>query len=79
MMNNTLYLNGFSSRLMGRRGEAEVKALRAKAQKLDGFSALVGRFIPRARVAKQADGRDRVYTPWVTFCAFLAQVLDRGT
>lgn len=76
---STLYLSGFSSRLFGRRGEAEVRQLRTKARRLDGLAAVVARFIPPEVFTKTADQRDRVFTPWVTFCAFLGQVLHRGS
>lgn len=44
--------------------------------RLDGFAKLVGRFIPRA-MFEGLPQRQRVFTPWVTFCAFLVQVLQR--
>lgn len=75
---NSLYLNGFSSRLFGRRSEAQARHLRAKARRLDGLAAILARFIPPELFAKSAKQRDRVFTPWVTFCAFLGQVLQRG-
>ena len=75
---NTLYLSGFSSRLFGRQGEAEAKALRTKARSLDGLAGLVSRFIPAGLFAARPNTRERIYTPWVTFCAFLGQVLQRG-
>ena len=75
---SSLYLDGFSNRLFGRQGEDEVRGLRERARKLDGLAAVVARFIPRELFAKTAGKRDRVYTPWVTFCAFLGQVLQRG-
>ena len=76
---NTLYLNGFSSRLFGRRSKADVRKLRAKAQKLDGLAAVVARFIPANLFTNPSGKRDRVFTPWVTFCAFLGQVLQRDS
>lgn len=79
MRMNTLYLNGFSSRLFGRRAESEASRLRAKARRLDGLAAVVARFVPPDIFAKSADGRDRVFTPWVTFCTFLGQVLRHGS
>jgi len=48
-----------------------------QAPKLDGLAALVARFLP-ASLFDGAGQRDRVYTPWITFCAFLGQVLERG-
>lgn len=47
------------------------------ALKLDGLATLIARFVP-ASVFAAAGKRDRVFTPWVTFCAFLGQVLQRG-
>jgi hypothetical protein len=79
MVINTLYLKGFNSRLFGRQAESEVRRLRAKAQKLDGLAAVVARFIPAAVFANPVGKRNRVYTAWVTFCAFLGQVLQRGS
>jgi Transposase DDE domain len=79
MVINTLYLKGFNSRLFGRQAESEVRRLRAKAQKLDGLAAVVARFIPAELFANPSGCRKRVYTPWVTFCAFLGQVLQRGS
>lgn len=79
MKTSALYLNGFSNRLFGRRAEAEARGLREKARRLDGLAAIVARFIPRDLFANAAGKRDRVFTPWVTFCAFLGQVLQRGS
>jgi hypothetical protein len=46
---------------------------------LDGLAALVSRFIP-AEIFEPEDGqRRRVFPPWVTFIAFLGQVLSRGS
>jgi hypothetical protein len=52
--------------------------LAGKAPKLDGLAAVVARFIPAKVFAVEAGQRDRIFTPWVTFCAFLGQVLQRG-
>jgi hypothetical protein len=74
---NTLYLPGFSHRLCGRRGLSEANRLSNQALKLDGLAAVLARFIPPALFAA-AGQRDRTFTPWITFCAFLGQVLQRG-
>jgi hypothetical protein len=52
-------------------------ALKQRALKLDGLAALVSRFIPPTLFQRPRQ-RDRIYTPWITFCAFLGQVLQRG-
>lgn len=77
-MAKTMYLPGFSHHLVGRRAGSETNAIRQGADRLDGLAALVARFVPR-EVFAAADGqRERIYTPWVTFIAFLGQVLTRG-
>ena len=72
---NTLYLPGFSHRLCGRRATEPVAGL--AAARLDGLASVVARFIPAA-VFEGVGQRDRIFTPWVTFCAFLGQALQRG-
>lgn len=79
LKSSTLYLKGFSNRLFGRQGEAEASRLREKAQKLDGLATIVARFIPCDLFKNPVGKRDRAFTPWVTFCAFLGQVLQRGS
>jgi hypothetical protein len=74
---NTLYLPGFSHRLCGRRAPSSAAALSSRALKLDGLAAVVARFVPVGLFADVGE-RDRTYPPWVTFCAFLGQVLQRG-
>lgn len=74
---NTLYLTGFSHRLCGRRADSSASKLSSRALKLDGLAAVVAKFIPVATFA-QVGQRDRTFTPWITFCAFLGQVLQRG-
>lgn len=74
---NTLYLPGFSHRLCGRRSNSAAGQLCDRALKLDGLAALLARFVPH-RLFAEAGQRDRVFTPWITFCAFLGQVLQRG-
>lgn len=78
-MASTDYLPGFSHHLQGRPSGTKRKDLTRQAAKLDGLAALVGRFLPVAVFEPPAGGRQRVYTPWVTFVAFLGQVLNRGS
>jgi hypothetical protein len=77
MSGNTLYLPGFSHLLSGSRPQAQ--KLKRQANSLDGLAALVGRFIPAEIFVPEAKQRRRVYTPWITFIAFLGQVLNRGS
>jgi hypothetical protein len=78
MVHNTLYLSGFSHRLCGRRCQPAANTLAGQAAKLDGLAAVVARFIPATLFAVVVGQRDRSFSPWVTFCAFLGQVLQRG-
>lgn len=78
MANQTPYLPGFSHRLCGRRAAPVASQLGTRAKSLDGLAALVARFIP-AEVFAEDGQRDRIFTPWVTFIAFLGQVLTRGS
>jgi hypothetical protein len=75
-MAKTMYLPGFDHRLCGRRSPPPAAQMRERAECLDGLAALTGRFIPR-RIFRGAP-RERVFTPWVTFVAFLGQTLTRG-
>jgi hypothetical protein len=77
MIGKTLYLPGFSHLLNGSRPQAQRLAKEATA--LDGLAALVGRFIPAELFEVEGGQRRRVFTPWVTFIAFLGQVLSRGS
>lgn len=78
MKNLTAYLPGFSHRLNGRRASRGAEQLKAAGDSLDGLAALVARFVP-AEIFALAAQRQRVFTPWVTFVAFLGQVLSRGS
>jgi len=78
-MSSIGYLPGFSHRLCGRRSQAAGTKVRRRAERLDGLAALLTRFLPRGLFAGGAQQRDRIYSPWVTFVAFLGQVLTRGS
>lgn len=78
-MTKTMFLPGFSHRLCGRRAPAAASKVRRQSKRLDGLAALVARFIPVEVFTPGAAQRERVYTPWVTFVAFLGQVLSRGS
>ena len=77
MITKTLYLPGFSHLLGGSRPKAQRLARETNA--LDGLAALVGRFIPAEVFNPKQGQRKRAYPPWVTFIAFLGQVLSRGS
>ena len=76
---NSLYLPGFSHRLCGRRPQPEAEKLREKADRLNGLATLVAKFIPKQVFGLDEAERERIYTPWATFVAFLGQVLTRNS
>jgi hypothetical protein len=55
------------------------RKLAREASAIDGLAALVGRFVPAGIFDPEGGQRRRVYPPWVTFIAFLGQVLSRGS
>lgn len=57
------------------KGRAVGGKLRKKVRNLDGLARVLSRLIPPEIFAGE---RERVYSPWVTFVAFLGQVLARG-
>ena len=78
-MPKTMFLPGFSHQLAGRRSTAAAGEVRRRADRLDGLATMVGRFVPKEVFSLGEGARERVYTPWVTFVAFLGQVLTRGS
>src|SRR5579884_779455 len=77
MIGKTLYLPGFSHLLHGSRRLTQ--RLVQQGNHLDGLAALVARFVPRELFDPTEGQRRRIFTPWVTFVAFLGQVLTRGS
>ena len=73
----TLHLPGFSA--VSKAVQAKARKLVREASALDGLAALVGRFIPGELFETRKGQRKRAYPPWVTFIAFLGQVLSRGS
>ena len=78
-MAKTMYLPGFTHRLCGRPAAAATSKVQRRTNRLDGLASLVARFIPAEVFAPGETQRQRTYTPWVTFIAFLGQVLTRGS
>ena len=63
--------------LSGSRPQAQKLARETSA--LDGLAGLVGRFIPAEIFEPEEGQRRRAFPAWVTFIAFLGQVLSRGS
>ena len=68
-MIKTLYLNGFSHRLCGRRRRPESERVREQAKRLEGLAGLVAKFIPPQLFKLSEAQRERIFSPWVTFIA----------
>lgn len=75
----TLYLPGFSTLMRKSRAKAQAKEVLKHAQRIDGLAALVARFVPTELFVIKLGSRQRMFTPMVTFTAFLGQVMSRGT
>ena len=75
MINSTMQGKGDSSAAAAQARVASGR-LQEKAKHLDGLARLVSEFVPPEIFAGE---RTRVYSPWVTFVAFLGQVLTRGS
>ena len=58
---------------------AGTRRLVKQTNALNGLAALVAKFIPPEIFEPREGQRRRVFTPWVTFVAFLGQVLSRGS
>src|ERR1043166_3403804 len=78
-MAKTMFLPGFSHQLAGRPSGLATTEVQRRAERLDGLAALVARFIPKEVFALGEGARERIFTPWVTFVAFLGQALTRGS
>lgn len=78
-MGKTMFLPGLSHQLCGRPAAVVAQRVAAKTERLDGLAALVARFISVEVFAPTGSQRKRVFSAWVTFIAFLGQVLSRGS
>ena len=74
-----MYLPGSSHRLCERQAVVATSKVERRTNRLDGLDSLVSRFIPAELLVPGETRRQRIYTPWATFIAFLGQVLTRGS
>jgi len=79
MKNRTMCLPGFSNVMRKSRAHTGARAALKEAQSVDGLAALVARFIPTELFKAKPGSRTRMFTPMITFTAFLGQVMDRGS
>jgi hypothetical protein len=77
---STPFFSALGPLLFGRPPCSELKKLQAQAQGTDSISELrkaLGQFVPDALFGQHQRGaRQRLFTPLVTFWAFLSQVLS---
>ena len=80
MQCRTIRLPGFASHMRPSRAvKKKVGKVVEDANSLNGLAAVVGQFIPIEMLEVFRPGtRRRVFTPMVTFMAFLAQVMNNG-
>src|SRR5882757_5640518 len=85
MSSATPFFAAFGPLLFGKSKKSALQALLQNdqpARSLSQFQEAFGHLIPQARLAPNSCGlnsRERIFTPLVTFWAFLAQVLERGS
>jgi len=85
MRQPTPFFAAFGSLLFGRRPRGQLGKLlgdTAGGRSLSQYQEAFGEFIPQAllhRTKEKENSRERIFTPQVTFWAFLAQVLERGS
>jgi hypothetical protein len=81
MSSSTPVFRAFGPLLFGRPARGALKKL-ARLNSLQGLYELFGHLIPEARLAASETGpnsRERIFTPQVTFWAFVAQILSPGS
>jgi hypothetical protein len=85
MSNPTPFFTAFGPLLFGKRRLTEIeKLLRAEGpgHSLSQYQQAFGEFVPKALLApsaEKANSRQRLFPQLITFWAFLAQVLERGS
>src|SRR3984885_10073903 len=85
MRNSTPFFAAFASLLFGRAPRGRLQDLLGQCHKMPSINQYMeafGEFIPQpllARSKEKVNSRQRIFSPLVTFWAFLAQVLERGS
>lgn len=81
MSSSTPFFKAFGPLLFGRPARGALRKV-GRLNSLQGLYELFGHLIPEARLAASPTGRnsrERVFTPQVTFWAFVAQILSPGS
>jgi hypothetical protein len=85
MRHSTPFFAAFGSLLFGKARLSKIKELlqeNSPKRSLSEFQSALGDLIPKALLApnpSKLNSRQRIFSPLVTFWAFLAQVLERGS
>ena len=85
MPNSTPFFAAFGSLLFGRAPRCRLQELLGQGPQMPSINQYMeafGEFIPQtllARSKEKVNSRQRIFSPLVTFWAFLAQVLERGS
>jgi hypothetical protein len=85
MPNSTPFLAHFGSLLCGRPPRSPLQDLLAQwphRPSINQYMEAFGEFVPQTLLAcskEKVNSRQRIFSPLVTFWAFLAQVLERGS
>ena len=85
MRNSTPFFAAFGSLLFGRAPRSRLQELLGQwpqRPSINQYTEAFGEFIPQAllgRSKEKVNSRQRIFSPSVTFWAFLAQVLERGS
>src|SRR5882757_564528 len=85
MPQHTPFFAAFGPLLFGRVRRSQINALlhqNLPEPSLSNLQSAFGKFIPQAQLSPTSSGvnsRQRIFTPLITFWAFLAQVLERGS
>ena len=85
MPNSTPFLAAFGPLLFGRAPRRRLQDLLSQwpqRPSINQYTEAFGEFIPQALLARskeKVNSRQRIFSPLITFWAFLAQVLERGS
>lgn len=79
MSDNTMYLPGFSGVMRRSRATKAAKQVMEQVAELSGLAMLMANFFPFELLALKDGGRNRMFTPMLTFMAFLGQVMTRNS
>lgn len=74
-----MYLPGFAGLMRASRASASAKQVMGKVADLSGLAKLMANFFPFELFDLKDGGRNRMFTPMITFLSFLGQVMTRDS